>query len=265
MRHGLSDRASLPRLIGMVHLRPLPGAPRYGGDLSDVIKAAVGDARNLAQAGFDGLMVENYGDLPFYRERVPPETVAAMAVAIGEVGSSVEIPFGVNVLRNDGESALAIAAATGASYIRINVLAGTMMTDQGPITGDAATLLRIRSRIAPGVSILADVFVKHAAPPPDWTIEEAAVSTYGRAGAEALIVSGSGTGQPTDVGDLDRVAKAVPEAPIYVGSGATAGSASTLLERAYGLIVGTAVKVNGMSDAPVDSVRAGDFVKRARG
>ena len=121
----------------MVHLEPLPGASRFVGDLQEVIRAAVRDAATLADAGFDAIMVENHGDAPFFADDVPKITIAAMTRAVDAIGAN-GLDTGVNVLRNDAIAALSIAAATGASFIRVNVLTGTMFTDQGPIVGRAA-------------------------------------------------------------------------------------------------------------------------------
>lgn len=249
-------------LIGMVHLGPLPGAPR-ATDLDRVIERAVRDATVLSEAGFDALFVENIGDAPFHPDDVPKATVASMTRAALAVGAASELPVGVNVLRNDGRAALAIAAATGAAFIRVNILTGTMFTDQGQITGRAAEIGRLRNQIAPDVEVLADVMVKHASPPPGLTLEQAAADTWERGGATGLVVSGVGTGKPLDPADLERVAAAAPGAPIYAGSGVTAESAPGLLDICSGLIVGTSVEVDGIAGNPVDPDRARAFVSAA--
>src|SRR5713101_4601014 len=120
-----------PAIIGMVHLLPLPGAPRWAGSMEEALARAVEDARALAEGGVDGVMVENFGDAPFYPDHVPPETVAAMTRAARAVVEAVPVPVGVNVLRNDTAAALAIAVAVGARFIRVNVHTGAMWTDQG--------------------------------------------------------------------------------------------------------------------------------------
>jgi uncharacterized protein len=247
----------------MVHLGPLPGAPRYDGDFDGVLERAAADAGALAEAGFDAVLVENLGDAPFHPDRVEPVTVAALTRAVAEVARSVALPVGVNVLRNDAVAAVSIAAATGASFARVNVLSGTMITDQGPITGRAAEISRLRARIAPEVTILADVFVKHAVPPPGLTIESAAVDLWQRGGADAIVVSGSGTGLPTDAGRIAAVAAAVPDALLYAGSGVTTNTVASLLEICHGVIVGTAVKEGGVTTAPVDPARAKALVAAA--
>ena len=252
-------------LIGMVHLGPLPGAPRFAGDLDAVLAAALTDAGVLAEAGFDTLLVENYGDDPFHADDVPKVTVAAMARAVSEIGRAVDLPVGVNVLRNDALGALAVAAATGAAFIRVNVLAWSMHTDQGPIVGRAAELARQRAALGARVQVLADVFVKHAVPPPGLTLEQAVADTWERGGADGLIVTGPATGRESSLDDLRRVKEAAPGAPVYAGSGVTAGSVAAVLAVADGVIVGTALKRGGVVTAPVDPDRARDFVAAARG
>ena len=252
-------------LIGMVHLGALPGAPGFAGDLDAVLAAAAADARALAEAGFDALLVENYGDAPFFADDVPKVTVAALTRAVAEVRRAVPLPVGVNVLRNDALAALSVAAVTGAAFVRVNVLTWSMSTDQGVITGKAAEVARLRSALGASVAVLADVFVKHAVPPAGLTLEQAAADTWERAGADGLIVTGSGTGQPTPLDRVARVKTAAPGAPVYAGSGVTAATVAEVLRLADGVIVGTALKRDGVTTAPVDPARARALVAAARG
>lgn len=182
-------------LIGVVHLRPLPGSPRWGGDLKVVIDFAVADARAYERGGAHAIFIENFGDVPFTKTSVGPETIAAMSAAGCAVRAAVELPLGFNVLRNDARAALALCAACDGAFIRVNVHTGAMLTDQGLIEGDAFNTVRYRNRIRPGAQIFADVHVKHAVPLGDWTLEDSAHDTVERGLADALIVSGVGTGQ----------------------------------------------------------------------
>ena len=247
-------------LIGMVHLAPLPGAPLASGPLDAVVERAVADAEALAAAGLDGVLVENYNDVPFHPDRVPAETVAAMAVCVREVVRAARLPVGVNVLRNDGRSALAVAAAAGARFIRINVHTGLMATDQGLLTGQAHETLRLRRELGARVAIFADVWVKHAAPFPGAELEQAAEDTFRRGLADALIVTGSGTGKQADLGRVELVRRAVPEAPILVGSGVTAGTVAEALAVADGAIVGSSLCRHGIAGSGIDAQRAADLV-----
>jgi len=251
------------RLIGMLHLGPLPGAPGFAGDLGAVLAAAERDARILEDTGFDAVMVENFGDRPFFTDDVPKVTVAALAIAAAAVGREVSIPVGVNVLRNDAVAAVSVAAAAGASFVRVNVLTGVMTTDQGTITGKAAEVARLRSSLGWPGEILADVFVKHATPPAGVTLAEIAHDTWERGGADGLIVTGSATGWGASLQAVRDVKAAVPAAPVYVGSGIDPGSVAGFLEFADGVIVGTALKTDGVTTNPVDPERARALVAAA--
>ncbi|MEA2338515.1 MAG: uncharacterized protein QOE82_2522 [Thermoanaerobaculia bacterium] len=244
-------------VIGMVHVASLPGAPRYGGSMQAVIDAAVRDARALREGGCDAIAFENFGDRPFFKDGVPAETVAALTRVMVEVVAEVEMPFGVNVLRNDAASAIAIASATGAAFVRINIHTGAMLTDQGIIEGRAAETLRKRAALAPDVLIFADHMVKHATPMVTVDEAQAAKDLRHRGFADAVIVSGAETGAEPDRGSFARVREALSDVPILIGSGLTEANAGTFAE-ADGAIVGTSIKIDGRVAAPVDP----DRVKR---
>jgi len=242
-------------LIGMVHLLPLPGSPRWGGSMDAVLERARSDARALVEGGLDGILVENYLDAPFFGEEVPAETVAAMTRAAAAVVACSPVPVGVNVLRNDAHSALGVAVAAGASFIRVNVHVGIMWTDQGALEGRSARTLRTRAALGAQVAILADILVKHATPPPGLTVEASAADTWSRGLADALVVSGVGTGKETD---LDRVALAragAPDAPVLVGSGVTAATVARVLQVADGAIVGSSLSHDGRAGSGLDPAR----------
>ncbi len=256
-----------PLLLGVVHLGPLPGSPRFGGDRTELLRAARSDAEALIGGGLDGLVVENFGDCPFHSDEVEPITVAEMAHIVANLRALVgpEPVLGVNVLRNDARAALAVAAAGGADFIRVNVHTGAMLTDQGWIEGRADQTLRARRRWeAPQVKIFADVGVKHALRPPQFKIAEAAREAAGRGLADALIVSGVATGAPADLQELSTVVQAVPQTPVLVGSGADATSIASILEFAQGVIVGTSIKEGGEVSQPVDRERVQQLVAAAR-
>lgn len=248
----------------MVHLLPLLGAHRPAA-MEAVIAAARRDAGRLAEAGFDALIVENYGDAPFLPGAVEPVTVAALARVMSAVRDEVgELALGVNVLRNDARSALGLAAACGLQAIRVNVHAGARVTDQGVLEGRAWETLRLRSAWgADDVAIWADIRVKHSAPlggarPAAEEVAEAVE----RGGADAVIVTGPGTGLPVDPVELEAVCRA-SEAPVLVGSGVSVESVGAILAHAAGAIVGTATKEGGVTTAPVDLARARAIVAAA--
>ena len=257
-------------LLGMVHLGPLPGSPRFAGSLDNVVAAALTDARVLEECGLDGLVVENFGDTPFHAERVPPETIAAMAIAVSALRAAVHFPIGVNVLRNDARAALGLCAATGASFLRVNVHVGASATDQGVIEGRAAETLRERARLwagfaAPAPLLFADVDVKHARPLGETDLGRLAEDTYERGGADVLLVTGSGTGKEASFDDARRVREGAPEAPVLIASGITDRTVGRALREAHGAIVGTWLKRDGRVGNPVDPARVRALVAAARG
>jgi len=248
-RQTFAQRFGRKAIFGMVHLRALPGSPLYDGSIDAVIDAAVADARAIRDGGCDGIVFENFGDRPFHKNRVEAVTIAALTRVIGEVNRDVSLPFGVNVLRNDPRAALAIAAMTGATFIRINVHTGVMFTDQGMIEGEASETLRVRKAIAPDVAIFADHFVKHAIPPPGADPVQTAKDLRHRGLADAVIISGAETGSAPDADRLRVVREALDDTPILIGSGLTESNAAQFAD-ADGAIVGTSLKAaSGMVDA----------------
>jgi membrane complex biogenesis BtpA family protein len=251
-------------LIGVVHLQPLPGSPRWAGNLETVIRLAVKDALAYERGGAQAVSIENFGDVPFTRGCVPPETIASMAAAGRAVRAAVKLPVGFNVLRNDARAGLALCAACGGDFIRVNVLTGTMLTDQGIIEGDAFGILRYRRQICPRAQIFADVHVKHAAPLGNWSIADSARDALRRGLADALIISGVGTGFAASRSDLQAVRVSAPDATILIGSGVTAGNVSEYLPSADGFIVGSSLKTGGRISAPVDPRKVEALVKAIR-
>ncbi len=243
--------------LGVVHLLPLPGAPRRGPGLAEVTRRALHDADALAEGGASGMIVENLGDAPFARVAVDPHVVAMMTAVVAEIRSRhPAMLLGVNVLRNDAIAALAVAAAAGADFVRVNVLVGAVVADQGIVEGDAHRWLRYRREIeAERVSIAADVRVKHAAPLGARPLVDEAADLVHRAGASAVIVTGKATGASADPADAEAVRPALGGAPLWVGSGVTLGSAPPWRARADGAIVGTALHDGGRLDAPIDPAR----------
>lgn len=255
--------ASRAAVIGMLHAPPLPGAPRNELPLAKIVPWVLRDAEALAAGGVDGLLLENFGDAPFYPATVPPATVACLTHLAGEVRRRFDLPLGINVLRNDALAALSIAAAVGAQFIRVNVLAGARLTDQGIIEGQAHELLRLRPQLsATHIRVLADVDVKHSAPLVPRPLADEAADLVHRAGADGLIVSGSGTGQPTSAHEVKEVKAAAAGRPVLVGSGISAANAAEYAGLADALIVGTSLKANGDVHQPVDPLRVKELLAR---
>jgi membrane complex biogenesis BtpA family protein len=246
-----------PWLIGVVHLKPLPGSPRFEGSLDAVLEAAIDDLRALVNGGADGAILENYGDAPFHADRVPPVTIAAMTAATVLLRAHITEGFllGVNVLRNDAAAAMSIASVIGASFIRVNIHVGVALTDQGTIAGRADETLRLRASLGRPVWILADAGVKHARSVAYGSAAAEAADAVERGLADAILVTGARTGMPVDAGALASVRRAIPGTPLLAASGVEPDLAQKLARHCDGFIVGTWLKREGKIEEPVDLER----------
>ncbi len=223
----------------------------------DAVEAwALADAQAYVTGGATGVLVENFGDHPFFPHQVPPETIAAMGRIATAVVQAVPLPVGINVLRNDGAAALGVAVASGAQFIRVNVLSGAMVTDQGLIQGCAAQLLRQRRLLAAdGMAVLADVLVKHALPLTPLPVAMAVEDSLKRGGADGVIVSGDSTGTPVEPEILHQARHGAKGAPVLIGSGFGPATADHLGPLCDGVIVASALKQDGRLCNPVDPQR----------
>jgi membrane complex biogenesis BtpA family protein len=252
--------------VGVVHLLPLPGGPRPSEGFAAARARAVADAAALAEGGAHAAILENFGDAPFPAGPVDPHVVAFVATLADELRRRHPgLALGINLLRNDARGALGVAAATDAAFIRVNVHVGAMVTDQGLLQGDAHGTLRYRRELGASVGVAADVLVKHAAPLGPADVGSVAADTYRRGGADVLIVTGEGTGRPADPARAEAVRRAVPEAPLWIGSGVTLDTLPSWRALAQGAIVGTALHRDGRITEPLDVERVRTFAAALSG
>ncbi|MGB5637249.1 MAG: BtpA/SgcQ family protein [Waterburya sp.] len=251
-------------VIGVVHLSPLPTSPRWKGKLGEVISRAEQEATALAAGGVDGIIVENFFDAPFTKDCVDPAVVSAMTLIVDRLKGMVMLPIGINVLRNDAKSAMAIATCTEVQFIRVNVLTGVMATDQGLIEGKAHELLRYRRELGSQVVILADVLVKHARPLGTPNLTTAVQDTIERGLADGVILSGWATGSPPTQEDLELATAAAGDTPVFIGSGANWENITQLMQAANGVIVSSSLKRHGKISETIDPIRVSQFVEAAR-
>lgn len=254
-----------PACIGVIHLPALPGSPLAERSLAEVLKHALIDAAALLDGGVDGLIVENLGDRPYAAETVDASTIADMTrigVALAERIAAQPRPvlLGINVLRNDPIAAMSIASAVDADFIRVNVHTGAMVTDQGVITGRARETVALRRRLNSRVRIAADVAVKHASPLGHLDLAQTTRDTALRACADAVLVTGSGTGQPIDDKTLALVRSSVPDHPVWAASGVTPATLAALVSSVDAVVVGTWLHRDSDLAAPVDPQRVAAFM-----
>lgn len=254
-------------LIGMIHVRALPGTPFAKGTLDETIDKAAEEAETLFDLGFDALCIENMHDRPYLLTEVGPEIVAAMtAVGIAVRSAAPSAPMGVQILAGANTSALAVALAVDAQFIRAENFVFAHVADEGLMpTASAAVLLRERKRIGTEhVAIFTDIKKKHSAHAitGDVTLAQTAHGADFFA-SDGLIVTGSATGAPASAADLIEARQAAPDLPLLVGSGATPDNIAEMFEHADGVIVGSSIKVDGLWSNEIDPARSAAVVEAA--
>lgn len=252
-------------IIGMVHLQPLPGSPN-GKSIDTVRERALTDAIALESGGIDGIVLENYGDAPFYPDEVPKHTVAMMSHIATEISHTVSVPVGVNVLRNDAAAAVSIAAAVDGKFVRVNVHTGARVTDQGVIDGRAHETMRLRDTLDADIAVFADIDVKHSTPlTTEHDPADELTDAVERGLADGVIVSGSATGKEIERSDLHKCAKAIEETAmeprILIGSGVGHENVQEFMELAHGAIVGSAFKRDEDPRNPIVESRVHSFMQ----
>ena len=251
-------------VIGMVHLGALPGAPLFNWHegIEGLVAAARADLAALQNAGFDAVMFGNENDRP-YEFDVDRASTATMAYVIGRLKDDIDVPFGVNVLW-DPQSTIALAAATGASFVR-EIFTGTYASDMGPWTPDAGRAMRYRDRLgASEVAMLFNVSAEFADSLDRRPLSDRARSAVFSSIPDAILVSGAITGEAAKMEDLEAVKAVLPDTPVLANTGVKHETVADVLSAADGCIVGSALKVDGDTWNAIDPERAVDFMDRAR-
>lgn len=252
------------RVIGVIHLLPLPGTPLGEYPLSTVLKRAIFDAKELQKGGVETAILENFGDAPFQRECVEPHIISCMTIIAEHIIRETGLQLGINVLRNDARAALGIALSVRAEFVRVNIHTGAAWTDQGLIQGDAYQTLLYRKLLGCNVEIAADVLVKHASSAGDWKLLDAAKDAWYRGRAAALIITGSATGAMVDWEDIKMLRRELPDAKLWIGSGMTPEQAPQAQGLVQALIVGTYFHRDGDIAQPLDAERVKIFMDALR-
>lgn len=248
-------------IIGVIHVGALPGTPRSSHTVSELTTSARSEARLYRECGVDGVIIENMHDVPYLRGEVGPEIVAAMTWIAVEVKHECVFPVGIQILAGANIEAMAVAHAAGLDFIRAEGYAYAHVADEGLIQASAAKLLRYRRMIgATRVQVWADVKKKHAAHAitADVSLGETA-ETVEFMGADCVIVTGSATGKPPNVRDVQE-AKTHCGLPVFLGSGITAGNIVEFYDHADGFIIGSAFKIDGLWSNTIDPAHVSRFI-----
>ncbi|MEH7524777.1 BtpA/SgcQ family protein [Bacillus sp. JJ1503] len=250
-------------IIGMVHLKPLPGAPHYKGEsMDEIIEFALEDVRRMEEGGVDGLQIENAWDLPFPKpEDFSFETVAAMTAVGVEIRKASKLPLGVNCLANAVVPAIAIAKACDAKWVRSNQWVNAYVANEGIVEGASAKAMRYKSNLfGDDIKVMADVHVKHGS---HSIVADRSLAEQTRDNeffdADILIATGNRTGNETSLDELIGI-KESASLPVIIGSGMTTDNAKKILSIADGAIVGSFLKENGNWWERVDTERVKQFM-----
>lgn len=250
-------------VVGMVHVPALPGTPLASLGMGAIVGRCVNEAKLLASAGFDAVMIENMHDRPYLKGQLGPEIVAGMTAVAQAVRQAIDLPLGIQILAGANTEALAVASTTGASFIRAENFVFAHIADEGLMPdAQAGPLLRYRRQIsADHVRIFADVKKKHAshAVTSDLPIEEAAIAAE-FCGADAVVVTGVATGRAVDPADLRDVASSV-QLPVVIGSGLTHDNIGAVWQDADVFIVGSFLKDEGLWHRPLNQDRIDAFLR----
>jgi membrane complex biogenesis BtpA family protein len=251
-------------VIAMVHLGALPGSPLYDAErgLEGLVESAARDLTALQKAGFDAVMFGNENDRP-YEFNVDTASTATMAYVIGRLRREIIVPFGVNVLW-DPMSTMALAAATGAAFVR-EIFTGTYASDMGPWTPDAGKALRYSKRLGRrDLALLYNVSAEFAYSLDRRSLADRARSAVFSSIPDAILVSGAITGEAAALPDLEAVKQALPDTPVLANTGVKHATVAEVLRVADGCIVGSSLKADGNTWNPVDPARAAEFMRLAR-
>jgi uncharacterized protein len=246
--------------VAMVQLDPLPGSSLYdGGSLAGIIKASVEEAKVLADAGFDGIMLQNLGDLPV-AHKVSVEQAAWMARVAFEVAVAVHTPLGLNFLENDAEAIISVASAAGLDFVRLKVFVGVMVTPFGLVTGCAHEAIRTRTLLrAQDIGIFADVHDRTGINLGGRDIDPDIREAVDLGHADGLVLTGANFDE--SMGYMKRARAKFPRQPLLLGGSATVANLATALADADGVIVSTALKDTDSAFGRVNPAKARSFMQ----
>lgn len=250
-----------PRLIGMVHLLPLPGTPAYSAEIGEIISLAVEEAKLYQELGLDAIIIENMHDIPYLNRNVGPEIVSSFTAVACAIRREVTLPIGIQILAGANKPAIAVAQASGLDFIRAEGYVFGHLADEGYMDSDAGEILRYRRAIgAESIAVFTDIKKKHSshALTADISIgETASAAEFFR--ADGVIVTGSSTGKEADHEELREVRRATG-LPVLIGSGLTPENIAGYRALADGFIVGSYFKQGGIWSHPIDPERVRRFV-----
>ena len=249
-------------IIGMVHLLPLPGSPKYEGDMDKIYEAGLKDLRALEKGGAGAIIIENFGDVPYAAENELINKIA-FAKMVALLSRETKLPVGINYQFNDTETEWAVAYTCDVDFIRCEVFAENRIGPNGMFIAAGPQLMRMKAHYNKDVMILCDANVKHtfalAEQPLDFTIESLI-----EGGADGVIVTGITTGVNPSVDDVIEVNRVAKGLPVFLGSGINEKNVNDYLPYISGAIVGSSLKKDRNVNNPVDVKNVKRFMSKIK-
>jgi hypothetical protein len=248
-------------VIGMIHVKAMPGTPNYGNDVKAIIKSAVEEAKLYKAAGIDSIAIENMHGVPYLKGKTGPEITTLMSIIAYEVKNVSMLPCGIQILAGANKQALAAAMASGIDFIRAEGFVFAHVADEGIIESSAGELLRYRKQIgAEHILVFTDIKKKHSSHSitSDVDLKETAKAAEFFM-SDGLIITGSATGEETDPEDV-KVVKENTSIPVLVGSGINVNNIELFIDSADAFIIGSHFKVEGKWNNEIDKNKVEKFM-----
>jgi len=248
-------------VIGMIHVDALPGTPKYGGNVEQIIENAINEAEIYKSTGVGGIMIENMHDVPYLNNSSGPEIVSTMAIIAYEIKKRTNLFSGIQILASANMEAIAVANAANLDFIRAEGFVFAHVADEGIVESNAGEILRYRKQIgATDLLVFTDIKKKHSAHAisSDVSIVETAKAAEFFL-SDGVIVTGSSTGEEANITELIEVKKNI-KLPVIIGSGITSENIERYFDLADAFIVGSYFKKDGDWKNSIDVERVKKFL-----
>lgn len=236
------------KVIGMVHLLPLPGNAAYQNNKEEIVKNAIEDAHTLIDCGVDAIMLENFSDWPQYSTEIPLEAYSLMVSIATRIREFCKIPFGVNIEMNAFVQEWAMAYAVDADFIRFEAYVDNRAGSFGYIEACSTPLAKIRQDYPSDTMIFADVHTAETYGVPNVAINELAGNAKGH-DADAVIVTENDLNKKITPADVKSMREEKGDFPIIVGAGVKPNNVLDYMEYCDAVIVGRGFKTGDRVDA----------------
>ena len=177
------------RVVGMVHLQPMPSNASYKGNNEEIEQRALADAKTLMDNGVDAIMLENFSDWPQYSTEIPLESYSLMLNIATKIKMMIgDIPFGVNIEMNAWKQEWLMAYAVGADFIRVEAFVDNRAGSFGMIEACSTQMMDLMKQFPAKTKLFTDVHTAETYGFPNVPINELAQNAINHE-SSAIIVT----------------------------------------------------------------------------